>query len=108
MRTREDLFNLNWILIESTSATDGPVIDNQIVRAFPNPVRKQFNIIFQEAPVGTPAIALHAINGSSLDAIRSIDWNDTQLTIDLEGLSAGIYYLSITFDGKLYSVPFVR
>lgn len=92
-----------------TSASD---LENQYssqIQIFPNPTKQQLTISMDFESVISVNVELVDILGKSIKQLTQTETNREQLTIDLSGISSGIYYLRFNFEsGEVVSKKVVK
>jgi hypothetical protein len=91
------LDNLKKIAIPTGS--EYKAID-QKVKLYPNPANAHINIIFDDTPVREVFVKIFNLQGAQV--ISKTFQNSTSATIDLTGLTAGIYMVKVIVDGACY------
>lgn len=101
------VYNFTKEFIGTTSVGENSI--NPILNIYPNPAKNNINLII--AKLQTNAATVINITNSMGQVVRSVD---TQLigelnnvSINLENLNQGFYYLSIIQNGKTYNKPFI-
>ena len=77
--------------------------------AYPNPANTLLNIDYNTASNTDAVLSISNLAGQELLQItRSSDIGDNYLTTDVSALSSGLYFVSITQNGKSSRVKFVK
>ena len=80
------------------------ILDNSEVNIFPNPAYNKVNIIWSLNPT---EYVYYTIYDSSGKLVENIENNKNILSIDVIGLSKGIYFLKISNNNKFYSTKLI-
>lgn len=76
------------------------------LKIYPNPCVNEFSISFKGLE-NNVEIGLYNIEGRQIKLII-FDKNDTELTIDMKDLPAGVYYIKYVYKGKAYNYKIVK
>lgn len=79
---------------------------NTIVEIYPNPAKDRLNIRLKENPSSNYEIILYNNLGKKVNH-NLIEENQSQKTINIEGVKSGIYYLILKYENRIYSSKFI-
>lgn len=95
----------NGVVFSNSCFTSLDLVDNLEVIIYPNPVSK--NCIL-ELPYTTSKIELILYNTMGQELIHREYRSTNQITLDLEDLNLGAYWLSLTFEGRSLQYPILK
>ena len=105
----EDLNVYRFYLGEGDPPTSTEELDNNEVIISPNPAHDKVTIQLAEASVGMENVSLFNLNGQLiLEKKLSNNAYANKITLDIENIPSGIYYLKIEFDDEVISQKIVK
>lgn len=82
--------------------------EEELISIFPNPAKGQVNVLIHTASASTIKINLIDLQGQTVQALDHVlSRGANQLTLPLDGLAAGLYFISIQQNNKVINKKFL-